>query len=56
MTNTTDKQQKIGTGQTGTQTCRVPTHGSFLIRRQRGHQRLPPAISNSANHQEGMQL
>ena len=34
------------------------THGSFLIRRRRGHPGvvLPLVISNSANHQEGMRL
>ena len=34
------------------------THGSILIRRQRGHPGvvLPLVISNSANHWEGMQL
>ena len=34
------------------------THGSFLIRRQRGHPGvvLPLVISNSANHWEGEQL
>ena len=34
------------------------THGSFLNRRQPGHPGvvLPLVISNSANHQEGMQL
>ena len=33
-------------------------HGSFLIRRQRGHPGLvlPLVISNSANHEEGVQL
>ena len=33
-------------------------HGSSLIRRQRGHPGvvLPPFISDSANHEEGMQL
>ena len=36
----------------------TPVHGSFLIRRQRGHPdvALPLVISNSANRQEGMQL
>ena len=34
------------------------THGSFLIRRHRGHPGvvLPPVISTSANHSEGMHL
>ena len=34
------------------------THGSFLIRRQRGHPGvvLPLVHSSSANHEEGMQL
>ena len=36
----------------------VCVQGSFLIRRQRGHPGvdLPIVISNSANHEEGMQL
>ena len=36
----------------------MATHGSFPIRRQRGHPGvvLPLAISNSAGHWEGMQI
>ena len=36
----------------------IGAHGSFLIRRQRGHPGvvLPLVISDLANHQEGMQL
>ena len=38
--------------------CILCAHGSFLIRRQRGHPGvvLPLVISNSANLREGVQL
>ena len=41
-----------------TEGCLNRVHGSFLVRRHRGHPGvvLPLVISDSANHEEGMQV
>ena len=47
-----------GTPGEGQEAVLLCTHGSFLIRRQRGHPgvALPLVIYNSANRWEGMQV